>query len=462
MSIRTANAGQPLTAADIADNFAELHPALTDAEAVAESVRCLYCFDAPCTIACPTHIDVPGFIKKIQHDNLRGAARVILDVNPLGHSCARACPVEVLCEGACVMNEHEHRAIAIGRLQRHATDAALARGWQLFAPGAATGKKVAIVGAGPAGLACAQGLRRAGHTTVVFDARKQPGGLNTFAIAQYKLRPDTALAEAKTILDLGVELRTGVAVGTDLSFEQLERDFDAVFIGVGLGATQSLGVPGEDHGGVVDALGFIEQLKTRPYGTFAVPGRVLVIGGGNTAVDAATQAKRLGAEHVAFVYRRTEEEAPAYDFEIELARKSGCEFHWLTAPLQVLTDGGKVTGLECVKMALGKADASGRRGVSPVAGSEHVIGCDLVIKALGQTKRVELLGKIPRLQLDDAGRVVVNQQGQTTNPKFFAGGDCVNGGKEIVNAAADGKRAAAAIHAFLGYSNAVTSPSKGA
>ncbi len=449
MSIRIASADRQLSAADVAHNFAELHPALTEAEALAESARCLYCYDAPCTQACPTHIDVPSFIKKIHNDNLKGAARVILDANPLGHSCARACPVQVLCEGACVMLQQEHRAVAIGRLQRHATDAVLAQGWKLFSAGAPTGKKVAVVGAGPAGLACAQELRRAGHAVVVFDARKQPGGLTTFAIAQYKIRPDTALAEAKTILDLGVELRSGVQVGVDLTFEQLERDFDAVFLGVGLGATQALGIPGEDAAGVVDALTFIEQLKTRPYGTVAAPARVLVIGAGNTAVDAATQARRLGAAHVAFVYRRSEDEAPAYGFELDLAKASGCTFHWLTAPARVLVEGDRVTGLECVRMKLGAPDASGRKGVRPVPKSEHVLPCDLVIKALGQSKRGDLLRQVEKLQLDSAGRVVIDEEGRTSNPRYFAGGDCVNGGKEIVNAAADGKRAAGAISSFL-------------
>ena len=449
MSIRTAIAGRPLSAADIAHNFEDLHPALGAAEALAESARCLYCYDAPCTQACPTHIDVPGFIKKIHSDNLRGAARVILDANPLGHSCARACPVEVLCEGSCVMNEHERRPVAIGRLQRFATDALLAHDWKLFQPGKPTGKKVAVVGAGPAGLACAQDLRRAGHTVVMFEGRKQPGGLNTFGIAQYKLRPDTALAEAKTILELGVELRTGVRIGADLPFDQLLRDFDAVFLGVGLGDTASLGVPGEDAAGVVDALSFIEAVKTRPYGSVPVPTRVLVVGAGNTAVDAATQARRIGAEQVAFVYRRSEAEAPAYDFELALARDNGCTFHWLTAPVRVQVEGGKVTGLECVKMSLGAPDASGRRSVAPIAGSEHVLPCDRVIKAVGQTKRVELLKQVPGIKLDGAGRVVIDEEGRTGNPKVFAGGDCVNGGKEIVNAAADGKRAAAAISSFL-------------
>lgn len=446
MSIKT---GSNLGADDIAHNFQDIAPAMTRPEAFAESSRCLFCYDAPCTQACPTHIDVPAFIKKIQSGNLKGAARVILDANPMGHSCARACPVDELCEGSCVMNHQESPPIQIARLQRYATDAALANHWKLFEPGPSSGKKVAVVGGGPAGLSCAQDLRRAGHAVVVFDARPKPGGLNTYGIAQYKLTPETALAEAQMVQDLGVELRSNVSVGKDVSFAQLEKEFDAVFLGVGLGNTQGLGMPGEELEGVVDALTFIEHLKTKAYGTFRVPQRVLVVGAGNTAVDAATQARRLGAEQVAFVYRRSEEEAPAYDYEIEIARKDGCQFHWLSAPVRVVGENGKVAGLECVRMELGEKDASGRRGVKPVKGSEHVIPCDLVIKALGQTKRGELLRQIPGIQLDEMGRVMVNAQGQTTNAKFFAGGDCVNGGKEIVNAAADGRRAAKAIHAFL-------------
>jgi dihydropyrimidine dehydrogenase (NAD+) subunit PreT len=446
MAIKT---GSQLNAEDIAHNFEDIAPAMSRPEAWAESSRCLFCYDAPCTIACPTHIDVPAFIKKINSGNLKGAARVILDSNPMGHSCARACPVDELCEGACVMNHQESPPIQIARLQRYATDAALEHGWKLFEPAPATGKKVAVVGAGPAGLSAAQDLRRSGHAVVVFDARPKPGGLNTYGIAQYKLRPETALAEAAMVEALGVEIRPSTVVGKDVTFEQLEKDFDAIFLGVGLGNTQSLGLPGEELEGVIDALTFIEHLKTKPYGAFRVPERVLVIGAGNTAVDAATQARRLGAESVSFVYRRTEEEAPAYDYEIEIARKDGCGFHWLTAPTKIIGEGGKVVGLECAKMELTEKDASGRRGVRSVPGSEHVIPCDLVIKALGQTKRVELLKQISGVQLDAVGRVVVNAQGQTTNPRFFAGGDCINGGKEIVNAAADGKRAAAAIHAFL-------------
>src|SRR5262245_35282877 len=259
-------------------NFAEIAPPLTADAASLEANTCLFCYDAPCTAACPTHIDVPAFIKKIATGNLRGAARVILDANPFGHSCARACPVEVLCEGACVLNDRDEQPIKIALLQRHATDYVLERKLKLFEPGARSGKQVAVVGAGPAGLACARELRRAGHDVTVFEAKPQPGGLNTYGIAEYKLKADVALAEARDILDLGVELKTGVTIG---SIEPLLEEYDAVFVGVGLGTTNRLGIPGEDLPGVVDALTFIEHLKTHPYRETSVGRRVVVIGAGN-------------------------------------------------------------------------------------------------------------------------------------------------------------------------------------
>jgi dihydropyrimidine dehydrogenase (NAD+) subunit PreT len=442
----TLKVGQNLSPQDVEANFAEIDPPLGVTAALVESSRCLNCYDAPCTIACPTHIDVPSFIKKISSGNVKGAARVILDANPMGHSCARACPVDVLCEGACVMNHQEHPPIPIAKLQRYATDAALQKGWRLFSPGADTGKHVAIVGGGPAGLSAAQDLRRLGHAVTIFDAKEQLGGLNTYGIAQYKLRPDTAIAEAKMITDLGVTVKTKTKVGVDVSFADLLATHDAVFVGVGLGATQSLGIPGEDAPGVVDALTFIEHLKAKPYGAFKVPPRVLVVGMGNTAVDAGTQARRLGAEDVCFVYRRGESEMSAYEYEYDIAKKDGCTFRWYTAPTKVVVEGGKVVGLECTSMRDGK----------PVPGTTHVVPCDMIIKAIGQQKQKSLLSGV--VVLDDAGRVRVDPTTlQTSNPKIFAGGDAVNGGKEIVNAAADGKRAARAIDAYLTTTAATTS-----
>jgi glutamate synthase (NADPH/NADH) small chain len=421
-----------LTADDVAANFDDIVPPMGRGEAFAESGRCLMCYDAPCTIACPTHIDVPAFIKKIHSDNVRGAARVILDANPMGHSCARACPVEVLCEGSCVMNTSENRPIQIARLQRYATDALLENDWPVLTPAPDTGKSVAIVGGGPAGLACAQELRRFGHKVTIFDAREKLGGLNTYGIAQYKLTPETAVAEAETIVKLGVTVKNNVVVGKDVAFDDVVKDHDAVFIGFGLGSTNHLGIPGEDKSGVIDALTFIEHLKDKPYGQFKVAERVLVIGAGNTAVDAATQARRLGANVVDFVYRRGPEEASAYHYELELARNDGCGFHFWSTPKAVVGNGA-VTGLV----------------VTDGSGAERTLEAGLIIKAIGQEKRSTELAAFG-LKTDDKGRLVVDANKQTSHAKVWAGGDCINGGKEIVNAAADGVIAARAMHKAFG------------
>jgi dihydropyrimidine dehydrogenase (NAD+) subunit PreT len=439
----------PLTTDELERNFADIAPPLTPDAALVESSKCLYCYDAPCTHACPTHIDVPAFIKKINTGNLRGAARVILDANPMGHSCARACPVEVMCEGACVLNARDEEPIKIALLQRYATDHVLDNGIRLFEPGPANGKRVAIVGAGPAGLSCAQDLRRLGYAVTIFESREMPGGLNTYAIAEYKMRVPTALAEAQAILDLGVELRTGVTVGRNLTFEQLEREYDAVFVGVGLGGTRQLDIPGEDLPGVQDALSFIEQLKTRPHSEMRVGRRVVVVGAGNTAIDAATQARRLGAERVTIVYRRGEEEMPAYDYEYELAKKDGCEFRFQTVPQRIVGN-GSVTGIECTRSELGPPDESGRRAAREVPGTLHLIECDMVLKAIGQLPRSEFAER--------AGLVLDGSRLRSTNPHVFVGGDAANGGAEIVNAAAEGKKAAADIHAFVTQSTAPIAP----
>jgi len=405
------SAPNPLTDEQLAANFADIAPALTNDAALLEANKCLFCHDAPCTIACPTHIDVPAFIKKIATGNLRGSARVILDANPFGHSCARACPVEVLCEGACVLNDRDEQPIKIALLQRHATDYVLERKLKLFAQGTKTGKRVAIIGAGPAGLSCARDLRRAGHAVTVFDAMPQPGGLNTYGIAEYKLKADVALAEVQDILDLGIELKTGVTI---TSLEPLLTEYDAVFVGVGLGSTKTLGIPGEDLPGVVDALTFIEHLKTHPYRDTAVGRQVVVIGAGNTAIDAVTQAKRLGAATATIVYRRGEADMPCYHYEYELAKRDGCGFRFNAAPQRIIGNGsGGVSGLEV------------RTG-----GGNETIPCDMVIVAIGQGARTELTW--PK-----------------EDPRVFVGGDCANGGAEIVNAAAEGVAAARRIHQRL-------------
>ncbi len=399
-----------LTDAQLAANFADIAPPLTHDAALLEANKCLFCHDAPCTIACPTHIDVPAFIKKIATGNLRGSARVILEANPFGHSCARACPVEVLCEGACVLNDRDEQPIKIALLQRHATDYVLERKLKLFEAGPKTGKRVAVVGAGPAGLACARDLRRRGHAVTVFETKPQPGGLNTYGIAEYKLKADVALAEVKDILDLGVELKTGVTVD---SVEPLLAKYDAVFVGVGLGETKRLGIPGEDLTGVVDALTFIEHLKTHPYHETKVGRQVVVIGAGNTAIDAVTQAKRLGAAEATIVYRRGEADMPCYHYEYELAKHDGCGFRFNAAPQRIIANGsGVVAAIE----------------VRTSSGSE-TIPCDMVIVAIGQSERTEL--RIPQ------------------DPRVFVGGDCANGGAEIVNAAAAGVAAAEEIHEML-------------
>jgi len=391
-------------------NFADIAPPLTNDAALLEANQCLFCHDAPCTIACPTHIDVPAFIKKIASGNRRGSARVILDANPFGHSCARACPVEVLCEGACVLNDRDDKPIKIALLQRHATDYVLEKKLKLFEPGAPTGKRVAIVGAGPAGLSCARDLRVMGHAVTVFESRAQPGGLNTYGIAEYKLKADVALAEVQDILDLGVELQTGVTVE---SIDTLLTQYDAVFVGVGLGRTKQLGIPGDDLRGVIDALSFIEHLKTHPYRETGVGKHVVVIGAGNTAIDAVTQAKRLGAATATIVYRRGEADMPCYHYEYELAKRDGCGFRFNAAPQRIIANGsGAVRGIE----------------VRTSSGNE-TIPCDMVIVAIGQGER---------------GLVVPRH-----DPRVFTGGDCANGGAEIVNAAAEGVAAAKRIHERL-------------
>jgi glutamate synthase (NADPH/NADH) small chain len=428
------------------DAFSEIKPALGADEAKAEASRCLFCWDAPCTRACPTHIDVPAFIKKISTGNLRGSARTILDANVLGASCARVCPTEVLCEGACVLHDLHQRPIPIGQLQRHATDWAMAHKMKPFVAGPRRPGKVAIIGGGPAGLACAAELLRLGHEAVVYEAGEQAGGLNTSGVAEYKMTPAFSLAEVAWLVEAGVQIRTRQRVGADVSFAELERHYDAVFLGVGLGKVGPLGIPGDQLDGVVDAIDYIAQLKLDRAHARPVE-RVAVIGGGNTAIDAVTQSVRLGAREVYLVYRRSAEEMPAYPHEVELARSDGVRFVFLAAP-RAVHGASKVERLELERMRLGPADASGRRRPEPT-GETFFLEVDTVVSSTGQKPHKALLEALPGVRVDH-GKVVVDRRTmQTTNPRWFAAGDCVSGGQEVVNAVADGKRAAQGIAAFL-------------
>jgi glutamate synthase (NADPH/NADH) small chain len=437
---------------EIERNFGEIAPALTEAEALFESSRCVYCYDAPCTHACPTHIDVPAFIKKIASGNLVGSSRVIFDANPIGATCARVCPVEVLCEGACVEKTLMNKPIEIGRLQRYATDFALGSGRDVLKAGEPNGKSVGVVGSGPAGLSCATYLARLGYDVTVYERKALPGGLDTYGMAEYKMRQRVSTDEARMVERLGVKFRLGVEVGRDVSVEELEGAHDGVFLGVGLGETGRLDIPGEELEGVYDALYVIERIKSRRWETVPLGRTVAVVGAGNTAIDAVTQARRLGAERVMLVYRRGPAEMPAYEYEYTLAKQDAVEFLWQTAPVEILADegGARVAGLRCVRTEPGEPDASGRRSVRPVEGSEFVVPADTVIKATGQQKMRAFFECFPGVEVDSAGRVRVDPETMRTgNPKFFAGGDCVNGGREAVDASQMGKLAAQGIHLAL-------------
>ena len=436
----------PLDPEQLSRNFAEIRPPFTPDEARAQAARCLFCFDAPCTRACPTHIDVPRFIRQILHSNPAGAAETILDDNVLGGSCARVCPTEVLCEGACVDRILQGDAVPIGGLQRFAVDWADGKGLSFFEPGTDTGRRVAIVGAGPAGLSCAFELRRSGHAATLFEADDRPGGINTAGIAAYKITTDYALSEVERVRTMGAEIRLETSIdGAGLA--DLVEEYDAVFLGIGLGATASLGIPGEDADGVWEALDFIFQTHRMPFAECEVGRRVVVIGGGNTAIDAATAAVRLGAEQVTIAYRRTRADMPAYEHEYELAKGDGAAFEWLAAPVECLQTDGTLTGLRMQRLEM---QGQGRDAtLVPVAGSEFTLECDMAIKALGQQPLVELMDTIDGLEVD-RGRLMVDPgSGATSVPGLFAGGDCISKGAEVVNAVEEGKIAARGIADFL-------------
>jgi glutamate synthase (NADPH/NADH) small chain len=425
--------------------FDDFKSAYTRDQAVLEADRCLFCSDAPCVAACPTHIDIPQFIRKIATDNVKGSARTIFDANVFGMSCARVCPVEVLCVGDCVYNALGVPPIQIGKLQRYATDVAYDQGWRFFAPGPASGHSVGVVGGGPASLAAAHQLRRLGHAVTVYEKGAVLGGLNTTGVAPYKMRADAAVLEADWVLAIGgIEVQTGVTVGVDVGWTELEARHDALFIGLGLGPDRHLGVPGGSLGGVVGAVAWIEAMKLGTVDLSAVR-RALVVGGGNTAVDCVRELLGLGVGEVTLVYRGDEEGMSGYAHEWAAAKVEGARAAWRSVPVayegvaDALGGAPRVTDARCVRLG------EDRR---PLAGTEHALPADLVLLAIGQTRLGDMLADLPGFTLD-GGRIVVDANGYTGRAGVFAGGDCANGGKEVVNAVAEGKAAAVAIDRYL-------------
>jgi dihydropyrimidine dehydrogenase (NAD+) subunit PreT len=422
-------------------NFADLHPPLDRHEAFVEADRCYFCYDAPCQTACPTSIDIPMFIREILTDNPLGAAETIFEQNILGGMCARVCPTEQLCEEACVREAAEGKPVKIGLLQRFATDVAMAQDAQFFTRATPSGKTVAIVGAGPAGLSAAHRLSMHGHDVVIFDARPKAGGLNEYGIASYKTPGGFAQAEVNYVTAIGgITIETGKALGQDFVLSDLAKEYDAVFLGMGLGGVNALRAEGEDADGVDNAIDFIATLRqATDLSGLPVGRRVVVIGGGMTAVDAAVQSKLLGAEEVTMVYRRGKEQMNASGFEQDLAASKGVTIrHWL-APKRVVVSDGKVTGIELSYMAL---DASG--SLKPT-GETTIIACDQVFKAIGQTLATDGEGVTIT-----GGKIEVDAEGRTTMTKVWAGGDCATGGDDLtVTAVAEGRDAAESINRWL-------------
>lgn len=439
--IKTSTDGSALKPGEIAENFSDLHPPLGPAQAVVDAGRCLYCYDAPCVSACPTSIDIPTFMHQIRTGNLDGSARTILSANIMGGTCARACPTEILCEQACVVNRTEGGPVKIGALQRHAVDHLLARGGDHpFARASDTGRRLAVVGAGPAGLSFAHRASMLGHRVTVFEARPKPGGLNEYGLAAYKMVDGFAQREVEFLLGIGgIEIRYGAALGAGLTLDGLRRDFDAVFIGTGLARPAALGVPGESLPGVRDALDFIEEVRqTEDKSRLAASRNVVVIGGGNTAIDAAIQAKCLGAQNVTLAYRRGRAQMGATEWEQDFASANGVVIRCWAAPAAVI--GG--AAVEAVMFN----ETTLESGALKTTGETFSLPADLVLKAIGQKLDADALKglKIER------GKIRVDDLLQTSLPGVFAGGDCIDRGADLtVQAVEDGKCAAMNVDAYL-------------
>ncbi|NQW37192.1 MAG: FAD-dependent oxidoreductase [Flavobacteriales bacterium] len=434
---------RPTSEADFKKNFKQKKPLMNTTEAFYESSRCLFCYDAPCIQACPTHIDIPLFIKQIQTKNTEGAAKTIFDANWLGNACGIVCPTGVLCEGACVFNHQNVPPIQIGRLQNFATNTTIDTAKDIFKVGKSNGKKIAIVGAGPAGIACACELRTLGYDVTIYEAKDKPSGLAVHGIAPYKITNEEVLKEITFLQNqLGFEILYKSPIETKEQLKKLEEDFDAIFLGLGLGKTGSLEIDGEDKKGVIGAVEFIEELRSKQHLT-KVPSKVVVLGGGNTAMDAASESARMGAKKTVLAYRNSKEKMKAYGFEYDLAISAGVDSLFNVVPIGIVGK-GKVEGVRFAKteMVDGKLKTKNN--------DVFVVRCDMVIKATGQAKQGSFYELIDNLEMDSQTRLKVNNETfQTSNPKYFAGGDAVNGGAEVVNAAYDGKMAALGIHQYL-------------
>jgi glutamate synthase (NADPH/NADH) small chain len=434
---------RPTTEAEFKKNFKQKKPLMNATEAYYEASRCLFCYDAPCIQACPTHIDIPLFIKQIHTNNVTGAAKTIFDANWLGNACGVVCPTGVLCEGACVYNHQDVMPIQIGRLQNYATNKVIESEKVIFKVGISNGKKIAIIGAGPAGIACACEARTLGYDVDIYEAKALPSGLNVHGVAPYKITNEEVLKEIDYLQkQLGFHIKYNSEITSKEQIKQLEQNYDAIFLGVGLGKTRDLKLDGEDKKGVVGAVEFIEELREKQH-KMKVPNKVVVLGGGNTAMDAASESARMGAKKIVLAYRNSKENMGAYGFEYDLAISAGVDSLFNVTPLSIVGN-GKVEGVKFAKteMVEGKLQTN--------MNNTFIVRCDLVIKATGQAKQGGLYNLINDLEIDNRTVIKVNNKTfQTTNPKYFAGGDAINGGSEVVNAAYDGKMAAQGIHNWL-------------